>query len=314
MARSIMLMADPFLLDRRPVRPVANRSDLARSLRSALDGEAGFAAAKLGRSEQAMLLYPTLLERCRLERQRVALNANVRFHCAVQMGMFPSDPDSILAFSTVHARATCQLDYLALVRGELEADLLAALAPPGRTIDFLDLEPDRSTPDQSGNCWLPALAGRRVLIMSSIADLLCERANRDTFEAVWAKTGKPWFAPAQVRPLQFPYAYDPDIQKRFGCSQNLLASIVERIDPASFDVALISGGSLGIPIAAAIRGMDRAAMVLGGTLQVLFGVGGRRWWNWPDWQVQYFTPAWISVPPDLVPKGAERVEGGAYWG
>lgn len=152
------------------------------------------------------------------------------------------------------------------------------------------------------------------MIVSSIAELLCERASRDTFEAVWAKTGKPWFAPAQVRPLQFPYAYDPDIQKRFGCSQNLLASIVERIDPASFDVALISGGSLGIPIAAAIKGMDRAAMALGGTLQVLFGVGGRRWWNWPDWQVQYFTPAWISVPPALVPKGAERLEGGPTGG
>jgi len=78
-------MVDTFLLDRRPVSPVANRSDLARSLRSALDGGAGFAAAKLGRSEQAMLLYPTLLERCRLERQRVALNTNVRFHCALQL-------------------------------------------------------------------------------------------------------------------------------------------------------------------------------------------------------------------------------------
>jgi len=64
-------MVDPFLLNRRPVRPVAKRSDLARALRSALDGGAGFAAAKLGRSEQAMLLYPTLLERCRLERQRI---------------------------------------------------------------------------------------------------------------------------------------------------------------------------------------------------------------------------------------------------
>jgi len=307
-------MVDTFLRDRRRVRPMLDRPELARSLRAALARRTGFAAAKLGRSEQAMLLYPTLLERCRHERQRVALNANVRHHCAVHMGVFPSDPAAILAFSALHAQATRQLDVLALVRGELEGDLLAALAPPGRTIDFLDLEPDRSTPDQSGNCWLPALEGQRVLIVSSIAELLCERANRDTFEAVWAKTGKPWFAPAQVRPLQFPYTYDPDTQRRFGCSQNLLASIVEQIDPADFDVALIAGSSLSVPIAAAIRGMNRAAIALGGSLQVLFGVGGRRWWNWTDWQEQYFTPAWISVPPELVPQGAERLEGGAYWG
>lgn len=108
-------MVDTFLLDRRPVSPVANRSDLVRSLRSALDGGAGFTAAKLGRSEQAMLLYPTLLERCRLERQRVALNTNVRFHCALQLD---SGSERQLLASCVDRTACidCVIDRGAAVR------------------------------------------------------------------------------------------------------------------------------------------------------------------------------------------------------
>ena len=60
--------------------------------------------------------------------------------------------------------------------------------------------------------------------------------------------------------------------------------------------------------------MNRSAIALGGALQVLFGVGGRRWWNDPHWQEHHITPAWISVPADQVPQVAGGyADGGAYW-
>ena len=55
------------------VEPEASRADLILALRSALKLEKGFAAGKLGLSEQALLLYPTLLERCHTPQQRLAL-------------------------------------------------------------------------------------------------------------------------------------------------------------------------------------------------------------------------------------------------
>lgn len=297
-----------------PVRPTANRSILTHALKAALAQGAGFAAGKLGLSEQAMLLYPTLLDRCRSERQQHALTLQTRLHCAVQMGVFPSDREGMLAFGELHAQASRALDFVGLVRGRLENDLLQHLQPLGQTISLQDLEPDRSIPDQSSQCYLPLLRNKRLLIVSSIAELLCERANAETFEAVWAKTGKHWFAPAQVRPLQFPYTYAIDTQSRFGSSQQLLNWILEQINPADFDVALIAASSLGIPIAAAIKAMDRCAIALGGSLQVLFGVGGKRWWSDANWQRDYITSAWVSVSPDQVPKVAgPYVDDGAYW-
>jgi len=296
------------------VEPEGSRSDLILALRSALQQGKGFAAGKLGLSEQALLLYPTLLERCHTPKQRLALTLQTRQHCAVQMGLFPCSEEAMLSYAELHGKATRELDLLGLVGGRLEADLLNRLRPKGQTINLLELEPDRSVPDQSEHCWLPELRGKRVLIVSSIAELLCQRANQTTFEAVWAKSGKPWFDPAQVRPLQFPYCYDVHTQERFGSSENLLEWIVNQLDPTSFDLALIAGSSLGIPIAAAIRAMNRSAIALGGALQVLFGVGGRRWWNDPHWRQHHITSAWISVPPEQIPQVAGAyVDGGAYW-
>jgi len=78
------------------VEPKATRSDLILALRSALQQGKGFAAGKLGLSEQALLLYPTLLERCRTSQQRLALTLQTRQHCAVQMGLFPSSQEGML--------------------------------------------------------------------------------------------------------------------------------------------------------------------------------------------------------------------------
>lgn len=307
-------MNSSLLIDDQPVSPRARRIDLALAIRLALEEQTGFAAGKLGVSEQAMLAFPFLLERCSSSLQRNALTVQTQRHCAASLGLFPSDTDSILQFSSLHADAVRSLDFLGLVKGRLEADVLDFLDYTGRTLSLLDFEPDRSLPDNSAACYLPELSGMRVLIISSIAELLCRRANHETFTTVWAKTGKPWFAPGQVTSLQFPYTYDSDTQRHFGSSVNLLESVIEQIDSTAFDVALVAGASLGIPLAAAIKGMNRSAIALGGALQVLFGVQGKRWRENPEWVENYFTDAWIEIPADQVPKmPAGYCEDGAYW-
>lgn len=164
------------------------------------------------------------------------------------------------------------------------------------------------------HCDLPELRDKRVLIVFSIADLLCQRATQPIFQAACAISGQPCFAHAQVLPMPFPYCYEVHTQRRFGRSEKLLEWIVEQNDFARLDLALIAGGSLGIPIAAVIKAMNRIAIALGGVLQVLFGVGGQRWWGDPHWQQLQITPAWISVPADQVPQIAGGyADGGAYW-
>jgi hypothetical protein len=302
------------LVDSNRLQPNSSRRDLAIALRQSLKNPSGLAVAKLGLSEQTFLSYPFLLERCISDRQVAALTLHTRRHAAANTGVFPGNIDSIVKFSKLHAKAAGYLDFMGLVSGRLEADLLNYLDYQGKTLSIFDFEPDRSIPDDSASCYLPEFEGKRVLIVSSVAELLCARANEDTFTAVWAKTGKSWFHPAQVTCLQFPYTYDRDTHDRFGSSINLFEWIIERIDPTTFDVALIAAASLGVPLAAAIKEMNRSAIALGGALQVLFGVGGKRWRDDPTWVQNYFTRAWIDIPRDQIPNMPDGYgDGGAYW-
>jgi len=61
-------------------------------------------------------------------------------------------------------------------------------------------------------------------------------------------------------------------------------------------IALIAAGTLGSMIAVAAKEQGRVGICLGGHLQVLFGVSGRRWRERPEWRDNYFNEAWIELP------------------
>lgn len=299
--------------DRSRVRAAGDRTALIGGIRDSLASGTGFAAGKIGVSEQALLAWPFLRDRCHDRRQQIALLAQTRLHCTVQMGVFPGDEQFLAVYAGLLADAVAELDVLGLPGGRLEADILAHYDVAATTVPLLDLEPNRSIPDDSTACYLPELRGRRVLLISSIAEQLARRAQQDPFEAVWAKTGKPWFAPASVTALEFPFAYDITTQAQFATSIELLDWITAHIDPETFDVALIAATNMGIPLAARIKGMGRVGIALGGSLQVLFGVGGRRWFDDPEWRRDYITDAWVTSERVPVTRSGLLVDGGAYW-
>jgi hypothetical protein len=150
-----------------------------------------------------------------------------------------------------------------------------------------------------------------VLLVSPFASLLRERANRATFEAVWANIGKPWFEPATVEAVELPYGFSPSTWKRYPDALALLEEVLEKIDAVTYDIALIATGGIAIPIAAALKARGKVALSLGGHLQVLFGVSGARWRGDPFWSANYFNEAWIDMPDEHKPGEGESDEN--YW-
>jgi hypothetical protein len=115
-----------------------------------------------------------------------------------------------------------------------------------------------------------------------------------------------------VEALPIPYTYDPEAAAaRHGSALDLLEEITERIASSDFDVALIAGGSLGIPIAVSVKRLGKIGISLGGHLQIVFGVHGERWLSQPSWHRDYFNDAWIRMPAEYVPEtSAPEVD---YW-
>lgn len=289
------------------------RADFHRSVADSLESGTGLAAGKLGFSEHALLHLPAVMDSTLDPRQRAALLTTLRVHACRQAGVFPDSEESLRKFGDRLLQVYLQMDYLAVLPGLPLPPSLADSDKPHR-LDIEDLEPNRSQPYDPGDCYLPYLRDARVLIISSIADVLVPRARRDVFEAVWSRIGAPWPQPRSVEALSFPFIYDVSVQSRYKSAWAVLDEVTREMARVEFDIALIAAGALGSPIALAAKDLGAVGISLGGHLQVLFGVHGKRWLDDPEWSTRYINDAWVAPPADRKPRTSRGLtDDGAYW-
>jgi len=295
-------------------RPVASRQRFIDALAGAVAKGRGFAAGKIGPSEQYWMIYPVLLEKATSRLGLRVFEKELIHHGLKNAGIFPGSPDFYLRYNEQYLPHVNNMDSLGVfLQGDRRENVVIRHYDLGNLIHYQDQEPDRSVPDNPANCYLPLFRGKRILLICTFASLLRTRATRESFEGVWAKTGKKWFDPRQVEALEFPYGFSPETHARYATSLDLLAEIEHEIEQRDFDIALIGAGGLALPIASFIKNKGRIALDLGGHLQVLFGVIGRRWRNQPVWRDTYFTDAWIDMPDRYKPGQTDVCDSGAYW-
>ena len=88
----------------------------------------------------------------------------------------------------------------------------------------------------------------------------------------------------------------------------------EEISKRDFDVALIGCGCYGLPLAAHVKSLGKSAVHMGGALQLLFGIRGKRWDAAGDWVEQgLFNEHWVRPSDEETPQKSSGVEGGCYW-
>ena len=79
-----------------------------------------------------------------------------------------------------------------------------------------------------------------------------------------------------------------------------------------FDVALIGCGAYGMPLAALIKKAGKQAIHMGGVLQILFGIKGKRWNDDPVVSKLY-NEYWVNPSKNETPVKAKNIEEGCYW-
>ena len=93
-------------------------------------------------------------------------------------------------------------------------------------------------------------------------------------------------------------------------SLNTMKDDIAKID---FDVALLGCGSYGMPLCAYIKNeLHKSAIYVGGGLQILFGIKGKRWDDMPFFQGLY-NEHWVRPLENEKPKNFNIVEEGCYW-
>jgi hypothetical protein len=290
-----------------------SRGEFLRDICYASEHRVGYAAGKIGLAQQYWMYYPILLRQSPDSLKVKRFHEALRFNGLNQNGIFPADPNFYLEFNRFYVDSVRQLDCLGLCLSPGEPELLKHYRLTNKLIPYGCQEPDRSGPSDEANCYLPFFRNKRLLLVCPFASLLKERATKDTFEGVWANTGKKWFYPAGIQAVEFPYGFSPSTHARFVNAIELYEWIGARMDEHEYDVALIAAAGLGVSLAARAKRNGKIAVDLGGHLQVLFGVLGKRWKEMTWWHDRYVNGSWIDMPEQYRPKETGVCDNGAYW-
>ena len=217
-------------------------------------------------------------------------------------GIFPVEDPALAGAAGELWTALHRLELLGCWPVEYQARLLMELPQLPWRCEMPDLEPfGYALP------WTAALEGKRVLVLHPF---------RRSLEQQWGRREQ-LFPGRPVLPAFEPWFVATPMTVRgaahgYGSWQGALDQLWQQVQRLDFEVALLGCGAYSLPLAARIRGLGRSAIHLGGSLQLLFGVFGRRWERF-DSQRALLNPAWIRPLAEDRPSSYQAVEDGCYW-
>lgn len=236
---------------------------------------------------------------------------NVKDQMTRWSGFFPSTEENLMKFGEMMVEDSKQVDILGSWLPD-EETMIAGFKLDLTKVTLLSLEPYWSK-----NPWSRILEGKNVLVVHPFASLI-ERQYEKKREALFNdKRVLPKFELKTIKAVQS-IGGDCQFENWF----EALDSMKAQMDATDYDIVLLGCGAYGFPLAAHAKRMGKQAVHLGGALQLLFGIRGKRWDN-PDYGIQefgkqnayktLFNSSWVYPSPGFAPKNAAQVEGGCYW-
>lgn len=157
--------------------------------------------------------------------------------------------------------------------------------------------------------WTKALKGKKVLVVHPFAETIEEQYKNNREKLFANKEVLPEFASLEtVKAVQSVAGNVVGFKSWF----DALEWMKDQIDEKDYDVALLGCGAYAMPLAAHIKHMGKKAVHMGGILQFLFGIKGKRYIEFSE-TAQFINEYFVSPSEADRPKLADRVEGGCYW-
>ena len=165
--------------------------------------------------------------------------------------------------------------------------------------------------------WTKALENKKVLVVHPFADDI--ESQFQHHDKLFSNPIYPNFKLITYKPVQSLAAQKVEFSDWFEALKKMKADI----DAIDFDICIVGAGAYGFHIAAHVKRSGKKAFHIGGALQLLFGIRGKRWED-PNYGVEVWGlkpgayPAlmnehWIRPSEDAKPKNLNIVEGGCYW-
>lgn len=267
-------------------------------IQNALDKDEGALIGRNGTIELSFMIQPDINLFSTLER-----NA----------GIFPRTKESFLKWQKESIEASQSADVLAsgwyapLRIAEKEAFIHWNIS--AKEIPLRSLEPYYVSSELQ---WTNLLKGQTVAVVSSftesakkqvpyLSEIWHNTCKIPEVDWRWVQTGHPPSVAQGINEWDNAQTWEEAVQRT-------VAEVIQQ--DARF--AIIGCGGLGMLIAKKLKDRGVIAIVLGGAIQVLFGIKGSRWES-HEIISTFWNNAWIWPSEDETPRGANTIEGACYW-
>lgn len=154
------------------------------------------------------------------------------------------------------------------------------------------------------NPWSASLKGKKVLIIHPFVESI--KKQMDVRDKLWPGTDVlPEFDPLYLKSFQ-------SLGDKSSNWFDNLESMKESMGKADYDIALIGCGAYGLPLAHWSKILGKKAVHVGGALQILFGIKGKRW-DTHDIISGFYNEHWTRPLEEEKSQNFQMVEGGCYW-
>ena len=196
---------------------------------------------------------------------------------------------------------------------EAEAEALTCWGAMPIKIPLRSLEPYYADPNFQ---WTHLLSGHKVAVVSSFTKTSANQVGN--LSKIWPATGK-FTVPSDINWVWVQTGHPPSVAKGYNEWPAHVHSWSQAVDHVVLEVirsgarfALIGCGGIGMIIAKRLKDCGVISIVLGGAIQVLFGIKGARWAS-HDIISKFWNDAWVWPSEDETPAGGTLIEGGCYW-
>lgn len=219
-------------------------------------------------------------------------------------GFFPATVEKIEQFCSLMLADIPQVDVLGFYREE--ENYFDELLGKHEKVNFELLNPYFSKVP-----WTRALEGKKVLVIHPFAQTIKNQYKKR--ELLFSNNLLPAFELHTIQAVQTIAGIKSEFKDWF----DALNYMKQQIDKTDYDICLIGCGAYGFPLAAHVKRQGKKAVHLGGSLQLLFGIRGKRWENENYNPIYNFSKLinehWVKPGDIEKPKGAEKVEDACYW-
>lgn len=219
-------------------------------------------------------------------------------------GFFPKDEKLARKFTQIMSESSKEIDMLAFWNMFREEYYIKKyMSSETKLFQLRWLEPWFSSKP-----WTRALKNKKVLVIHPF---------EDTIQMQYKKrkrlfTNKDILPDFELYTLKAVQTLAGERNERFRTWFEALEWMTNEALKINFDIALIGCGAYGMPLAANLKKAGRQTIHMGGVLQVLFGIKGKRWDTDPFVSALY-NEYWVRPGEKEKLKNMHLVEGECYW-